>query len=246
MKLIELATIAGITTLLVLFSSSLAYAAKYTIGSEEIVLRNSLMEGEADTYELVIEPAVIAFSYYLRTNESSICYLNLYDSSGKEVYKEDFGAGLFSSQFLGRSETEIVNLSNTKGPEYTFDVRATSDQTVYGIIKYCIYELHLKGMTSNINALTREEILSEQLKKKNDELVIKETEIANLQKTVNDQTTKISYLNEQVAIFQSSNQSIKEKLSLWKVHAILAYFLLIMILAFIGYRYFKKMIPIKK
>jgi len=149
---------------LALVPSSIARSS-FELGSNEVKVSKILAEGETETYNVNIVDGIVGISYFVRSNEPSMCWLRVYNPSGKKIHSKNYG-DLFS-RFLGRSEAELIE--NISSGQYTLDIMSPS----YGT---CDYELYLIGLTEN-KLLSNPE---SEVYKTNQELMKKEETINSL------------------------------------------------------------------
>lgn len=189
--------------LILVFFSILTYQVlariSFSLGTEEVKVSKELVEGEIETYNIELESNMAGISYYIRSNQPSMCWVRLYDPSGGKIYSKNFG-DLFG-RFLGRSETETIeNMSNG---QYTLDVMSPS----YGT---CGYELYLTG-------LTEDKLLSNpqtEVYKTNQELIKKEDTINSLKKTINNLKEELDEYDAKITNLEKVNEDINKTLKI--------------------------------
>src|SRR3989344_9110346 len=99
----------------------------FKLGTEEIKILKELKEGQVISYNIETETDINAISYYIRSQNASICWLRLYSTDGKSIYRKDFGQ-LFS-RFIGRSENQIIQ--NLTGGKHVLEIIAPSYQSCH-------------------------------------------------------------------------------------------------------------------
>ena len=169
--------------------SNQVFSETLSVGTKEITAQNSLAEGKVKTYELQLQDDIKGISYYLRSQTPTICWLRLYDSTGKTVYSEDIGSLL--GRFLGRTDTEIIE--NITDKKYTLDVLAPSYHS-------CNYTLYLKGLTQQTlisTAGTESYTINQELTKKTNEIDLLNKVITDLREEIALNSNEIKELTKQ-------------------------------------------------
>lgn len=171
----------------------------FSLGTQEVKVSKELAEGEVETYKIELESNIAGISYYIRSNQPSMCWVRVYDPSGEKIHSKNFG-NLFG-RFLGRSETETIeNMSNG---QYTLDVMSPS----YGT---CGYELYLTGLTEDKLLSNHQTVVY----KTNQELIKKEDTINSLKKTINNLKEELDEYDEKITKMEKENEDINKTLNL--------------------------------
>ncbi len=193
---------------LLIVVSSLAILAQSSVklGVKEIKVSKDLEAGQVMTHNIELESNIKAISYYIRSENVSMCWLRVYDSNGKNIYSKDFGHLL--GRFLGRSETYIIENLTTNS--YTLDILAPSYHS-------CTYELYLKGLTKEelkANPETEFYKMTQEITKKNDTINLLNRQINDLREERNSMNIEIQNLEKEKENMNTKINLLQEKINL--------------------------------